>query len=113
MLQQVAQAIDQLDDRRVQSNLSASAYVLAGLILEKEVIRRILRRDLMQESVTYQEILEEGREKGVEEGSRVKAQQIAINLLGEGMSLDLIARATGLTIEEIQQLSSSTFEQGE
>lgn len=104
VLQQVAQAIDQLDDQRVQSNLSASTYVLAGLILEKEVIRRILRRDLMQESVTYQEILEEGRE----EGSRVKAQQVAINLLNEGLPLDMIARATGMTIEEVQQLSQDS-----
>ena len=39
ILQQVARAIDQIADPRMQSNLSASTFVLAGLVLEGEVIR--------------------------------------------------------------------------
>ncbi|NJP10964.1 MAG: Rpn family recombination-promoting nuclease/putative transposase [Leptolyngbyaceae cyanobacterium RU_5_1] len=98
VLQQVAQAIDRISDRQIQSNITASAYVLAGLVLEKEVVGQVLRRDIMQESVTYQEIREEGEQS--------KAQQIALNLIREGIALDMIARVTGLSVEQIHQLQA-------
>lgn len=59
-MRQVAQAIAQLPDSRLQSNITASAAILAGLVLEKELIQQILRRELMQESVIYQDILQTG-----------------------------------------------------
>ena len=52
----------------------------------------------MQESVIYQDIQEEASQK--------KAQQIAVNLLKEGMTLETIVRVTGLSIEQIQQVQS-------
>lgn len=54
----------------------------------------------MQESVTYQAIKAEGKAEGSEE----KACQIAVNLLSVGMSIDAIARITGLSVEVVQQL---------
>ncbi|NDJ20035.1 flagellar assembly protein H, partial [Myxacorys almedinensis A] len=74
----------------------AAAYVLSGLKLEGSVIARIIRRDVMRESVTYQAILREGREEN--------RQEIALNLLREGISIDIISRSTGLSIAAIQQL---------
>ena len=102
-LRQVAQLIDQMPDPRAQSNVLASTFVLAGLVLESEVIQQVLRRDIMQESVTYQLIKSEGREEGREEALR----QIVANLTREGMSPDVIARITGLTIEQIQQVQTA------
>lgn len=58
-LQQVADAIEQINDTRIQSNIAASAAVLAGLVLNKELIRRLLRSDTMRESVIYQDIQQE------------------------------------------------------
>jgi predicted transposase YdaD len=52
----------------------------------------------MQESVTYQAIVQEGRGE--------EKQDIARNLLREGLSIELIARTTGLSIEAIQQLQN-------
>ncbi len=105
-LRQVAQIIDQMPDPRAQSNVLASTFVLAGLVLESEVIQQVLRRDIMQESVTYQLIKSEGREEGREEARREILRQIIENLTREGMSPDVIARATGLTIEQIQQIQT-------
>ncbi|MCY7279085.1 MAG: Rpn family recombination-promoting nuclease/putative transposase [Phormidesmis sp. CAN_BIN44] len=105
-LRQVAQIIDQMPDLRAQSNVLASTFVLAGLVLESEVIQQVLRRDIMQESVTYQLIKSEGREEGREEALR----QIVANLTREGMSPDVIARITGFTIEQIQQVQTSIDE---
>jgi predicted transposase YdaD len=62
------------------------------------LISSIIRRDIMQESVTYQAIVQEGEDK--------KGRSIALNLLREGLSIELIARTTGLSIEAIQQLQN-------
>ncbi|MBE9036046.1 hypothetical protein IQ246_13195 [aff. Roholtiella sp. LEGE 12411] len=95
---------ENLSLRRTQSNLTASTAILAGLVLNQEVIQRLLRRDIMQESVIYQSILSEGEE----EGSNKKAREIAVNLLAEGMSIDAIARITGLSVEMVQQMLPSS-----
>jgi predicted transposase/invertase (TIGR01784 family) len=58
-LQQVAQAINQINDTRIQSNIAASTAVLAGLVLNKELIKRLLRSDAMREYVIYQDIQHE------------------------------------------------------
>jgi predicted transposase/invertase (TIGR01784 family) len=107
ILQQVAQSIDQISDSRIQSNILSSAYILAGLVLDRESIRKILRRELMRESVTYQEILEEGLEEGRQQGLQQSLRQMVINLLQENISLDVIVRVTGLSVEEIEQIQSA------
>jgi predicted transposase/invertase (TIGR01784 family) len=104
-LQQVAQQINQIADSRTQSNLAASTYILAGLLLEQEAIQQILRRDIMQESVTYQAIKAEGKSEGRAEGSREALREVAMNLLREGMEVAVVARVTGLSAEQVQQLA--------
>jgi predicted transposase/invertase (TIGR01784 family) len=54
----------------------------------------------MQESVTYQAILREGREEGREE----KQREIALNFLQDGFPVEAIARNTGLSISQVEQL---------
>lgn len=109
-LQEVATQIDSITDRRTQNNVTASAAILVGLVLEEDVIQRILRRDIMQESVIYQSIKEEGREEGKEEGAETAAKKIAVNLLQEGISIELVVKATGLTIEQVQYLQGAQSE---
>ncbi len=107
-LQQVAQEISEITDQRIQNNIAASAFILAGLVLEKEIIQQLLRRELMQESVTYQAILAEGlaegRAKGIAEGRAEEVRRVAINLLQEGISVEIVAKVTGLSVEQVQQL---------
>jgi predicted transposase/invertase (TIGR01784 family) len=62
----------------------------------------------MRESVIYQDILHEGQAQGLELGSEQKAQEIATNMLNEGVAIALIVRVTGLTIEQVQQLQAKT-----
>lgn len=54
----------------------------------------------MQESVTYQVIKAEGKA----EGSQEALQQVALNLLREGMEIAVVARVTSLSVEQVQQL---------
>ena len=68
----------------------------------------------MQESVTYQAILAEGREEGREEGrsegreeGREQTQQsIALQLIQEQISMEIIAKVTGLSLDAIKILRS-------
>lgn len=98
MLRQVTQVVDQIEDSATQANLMAASAILAGLRLEEDVIQRLVQRDIMQESVIYQSIRKEEKE------------EIALNLLREGLSLDIVARGTGLSIEEVQQLQQQINE---
>ncbi len=110
VLNQVAREINQISDNRTQSNVAASAAILAGLVLNQDLIKRVLRSDIMRESPIYQEILQEGEEKGRAEGkAEGKAetlQQVAIDLLSTNMALEDISRVTGLSVEQLRVLQS-------
>jgi len=70
LLQDIAQKIDEIPEQKTRQVIGAATYVLAGLVLDKNIIKQILRRDIMRESVTYQEILEEGRLEGEVKGRK-------------------------------------------
>jgi predicted transposase YdaD len=71
--------------------LSASA-ILAGLRLEQEAINQLVRSDIMQDSVIYRSIQDEQK------------REIALNSLREGLSVEMTARITGLSLKEVQTL---------
>ncbi len=48
----------------------------------------------------------EGKSLGIAEGARQKARETAQNLLSMGLSIDTIAQATGLPIQEIEKFYS-------
>ena len=71
----------------------------------------------MQESVTYQAILEEGRQDGRQEGRQEGIQigfqdgcrSIVINLLREGAEIEMIQKVSGMSIEAIQQIQAENL----
>lgn len=95
-LRQATEIVDQIEDTATQANLMAASAILAGLRLEQDVIYSLVRRDIMQESVIYRSIQEETE-------ARAK-RSIALNFLRDGLSVEAVARGTGLLIEEVQQL---------
>ncbi|MEC4806168.1 MAG: Rpn family recombination-promoting nuclease/putative transposase [Jaaginema sp. PMC 1079.18] len=121
-LQTVAAQVDRIGDRRQQNDLAASAGILAGLVLEKALIQRLLRTELMRESVIYQDIFQQGEARGRVEGEakgRVEGEArgqvegeargkiaVAKNLLKLDMGIAQIAEVTGLTVEQVSQLQS-------
>ncbi|MBD2362340.1 Rpn family recombination-promoting nuclease/putative transposase [Anabaena minutissima FACHB-250] len=109
-LEEVAQVIEAMEDTRIRSNLAASTAVLSGLVLNKDVIKRILRSDIMRESVIYQDILQEGLKEGFEQGIEQNTQEIAIKMINKGISLEIIVDVTGLTMEQLQKLQTQTEE---
>ncbi|MFN9675839.1 MAG: Rpn family recombination-promoting nuclease/putative transposase, partial [Microcystis sp.] len=124
VLSQVSRSLETISQKQVQSNLAAATSILAGLVLNRETIKKILRSDIMRESVIYQDILEEGREegeekglqkgrregeekglqKGLQAGKEEKARQIALKMLSAGFSIPEIAQFTDLSPDAIEQL---------
>ncbi|MGG6265661.1 Rpn family recombination-promoting nuclease/putative transposase [Leptolyngbya sp. AN03gr2] len=103
-LREVAQRIEALENRQEKSNLAAASGVLAALSLDKEVIKRILRRDIMQQSPLYQEWQQEAEQRGRQEGQLEERRSLALKMLQENLPLEMIARMTELSIEQLQQL---------
>jgi predicted transposase/invertase (TIGR01784 family) len=58
----------------------------------------------------YQEILAEGREAGLREGRQEGIEEVALNLVRSGMSLEQIASVTGLSIQRVRELRGEQSE---
>ena len=118
-LRQVARQIENIEDKQVQSNVAASTAIISGIALNKEIIQRLLRSEIMKESVIYQEILlagkAEGKAEGIAEGeAKGKTQernQIALNMLRSNIAPDLVAQLTGLTLKQVQKLQKIFLKQ--
>ncbi len=119
-LKQVARQIENIADKTTQSNVAASTAIISGIALNKEIIRRLLRSEIMKESVIYQEILLEGEAKGLTKGiaegiakgeakgltkGKVEERtQIVLKMLRSNVPVESIAEFTGLTLKQIEKL---------
>ena len=56
----------------------------------------------------YQEVSAEGRQEGRQEGGQLKQREIALKFLGLGLSIELVAEGTGLSVEQVQQLQQQS-----
>jgi len=61
--EQVRESIARISDKETRQNTAAYTNILAGLKFEKDFIRQFLSEDVMQDSVTYQDILQKGEKK--------------------------------------------------
>ena len=57
-----------IKDEALKANMSVCTGVLAGLRYPKELVKSLMKVEIMKESVIYQDILSEGIEKGKKEG---------------------------------------------
>ena len=64
-------------------------------------INEKFRSDYLAVNIRETDIYEEGRTKGAEQ----KAIETARNFLNEGLSIEQVARCTGLSLETVEQLA--------
>ena len=100
MLSQVSRSLETISKKQVQSNLAAATSILARLVLNRETIKKILRSEIMRESVIYQDILEEDREEGA---LTAKLNSIP-RLFALKLSVEQIAQALDLEMEQVPQV---------
>ncbi|MDJ0715919.1 MAG: Rpn family recombination-promoting nuclease/putative transposase [Prochloraceae cyanobacterium] len=112
-LREVSSLIDNISNKKEQSNIAAATSVLAGLILKKDLISAILKEEIMQESVIYQDIKKQGIEQGIEQGRKQEASLMILRLLkrriGE-IEPSLSTRITGLSVEQLEALGEALLD---
>ena len=116
-LREISSVISRIEDSRQQSNVAAATSILAGLVLEKEVIRSVLSEEIMRESVIYQDIkaqgIKEGEAKGRAEGIKEGEVSLVLRLLkkriGE-ISAEDESRITGLSVEQLEALGEALLD---
>lgn len=114
VLGKVARQIDEISDRTNKSNIAASTALLAGLLLDKDTINKLLREDIMKESVIYQDIKSQGKAEGKEEGREEGRKEEAVNLIklllnsrfGQ-IAPDLTEIINQLSVEQLESLGTS------
>jgi predicted transposase YdaD len=124
VLERVVVEIERVSSPEEKNDLVAAAGIFAGLELSQDVIRRVIRSDVMRESVIYQEILQEGRIAGRVEGraegeitglERGLQQERALIIrqltrkLGT-LQPELIERVNNLSIETIESLGEALLD---
>jgi predicted transposase YdaD len=97
--------------RRSQSNVAAASAILAGLLLEKDLIHQVLRSDIMQESVIYQEIEAEarGEAKGKIEGELNFALRLLSRRIGT-IAPNTEAQIRSLSLTQIEELGEALLD---
>ena len=117
VLREVAARIEDIPERKLQSDISAMSYILAGLVLDRNRVGQIIRRDIMRESVTYQEILAEGEVKGktqgLMEGRIGEARSLTIRQLTRklgNISPTLLAKIEALPLERLELLGEDLLD---
>ena len=72
-------------------------------------INEKFRGDYLAVNIRETDIYEEGRTKGAEQ----KAIEIARNFLNEGLSIEQVARCTGLSLKTVEQLAKEQTSQNQ
>ncbi len=68
LLQAVVNQVATIEDNSERREITSFAEILAGLRFPKALIYQLLREDVMQESVIYQDILQKGEARGTQKG---------------------------------------------
>ncbi|MBG1243912.1 DUF4351 domain-containing protein [Nostoc sp. NZL] len=103
LLSQVAEEIAKIPDIETRQNTAAYTEILAGLKFEKDFIHQLLREDIMQESVIYQDILHQGEQRGEQkEAFRFLNRQLN-RRFGE-IDPSIFERIRVLSTEQLEQL---------
>jgi predicted transposase/invertase (TIGR01784 family) len=117
ILRAVAARIEGIGTSKIQADLAATASILAGLVLDKNLVKQILRRDIMRESVIYQDILAEGEVKGktqgLAEGRVEEARALIIRQLNRklgNVNPKLLAKVEALPLERVESLGEDLLD---
>ncbi|NCQ97778.1 MAG: DUF4351 domain-containing protein, partial [Microcystis aeruginosa W11-06] len=80
-----------------------------GLVLEKDIIQRLLRKDIMKESVIYQEIWSEGLQEGRQEGEANLVLRQLNRRIGD-ISPELLPNIRSLDLEQLENLGEALLD---
>jgi predicted transposase YdaD len=113
VLQQVARQIEKISDNIESNNIAASTGIIAGLVLNQSIIKRLLKEEIMKESVIDQEILA----KGITEGEILGFKKGEANLILKqinrrvgNISTDWVNKIQELSLEQLEDLGEALLD---
>jgi predicted transposase YdaD len=104
-IREVTAGIYAVPGKRVQSNVASSAGILAGLLLKRDFINQVLRREIMQQSVIYQE----WKEEFLQEGEQSLILRQLTRRFGE-LAPTLISQIQSLSISQLESLGEALLD---
>jgi len=117
VLTQVVRELEKIANPREQSNLIAATSILAGLELEEQTIRQLMRSPVMRESTMYQSILREGRAEGLEQGliqgRTVEGRELVLKQLTRklgSLSPEVTTKVSALSLGELESLAEDLLD---
>jgi predicted transposase/invertase (TIGR01784 family) len=108
-LRQVATRVEAISEQRVQSNIAASAGILAGLILNRDFINQVLRREIMQQSVIYQEWKEEFLQEGEQLGEARLILRLLTRRIGD-LTPEIRSQIQSLPLAQLEDLGEALLD---
>ncbi|OCQ89034.1 hypothetical protein BCD64_04660 [Nostoc sp. MBR 210] len=101
LLAQVAEQIATISDREERQNIAGCVEILAGLRFEKDLIRQLLREDIMKDSVIYQDIVQK-------EAFKLISRQLK-RRFGD-INTPLLERVRNLSAEQLEELGEALLD---
>ncbi|MEN9260091.1 MAG: DUF4351 domain-containing protein, partial [Thermostichus sp. HHBFW_bins_43] len=86
-----------------QAHLATYTYLLGGLRFNKELMRQLLREEVMRESVTYQALVAESEQRGLLRGIQEGIQQGLTQGIQQGLTQGIQQEAAHLTLRQLRQ----------
>ena len=108
-LRLVAARVETIPEMRVQSNVAASTGILAGLLLKREFINQVLRREIMQQSVIYQEWREEFFQEGRQEGEQFLILRLLSRRISE-ITPQMRSQIQALSLPQLEALGEALLD---
>ena len=103
-----------LDDKERERYMAAGRYESDRISMIHESERQGMERGIKQGlergiKQGLEQGIRQGKQEGLEEGSHQKAIETAKNLLSIGLSIENIAKVTGLGTQEVYRLTSAVL----
>ncbi|MDF0556054.1 hypothetical protein [Kamptonema sp. UHCC 0994] len=105
LLSKVGEELAKIEPSAERGQIAACSEILAGLRFEKSLIKQLFREDIMRESVIYQDIIQQGVEKGQKQALKTSifdALEVRFNSVPPEVNPKL--EGEGLTPENLRAL---------
>jgi predicted transposase/invertase (TIGR01784 family) len=109
LLNQVAQRVSTIESAQQRREASAYVQLLAGLRFNKTLIRQIFQEGIMRESVIYQEIQQEGEERGILKGEQTVILRQLARRVGD-VSPELQSQIQSLSLYQLEALADALLD---
>ena len=113
LLTQVSEALTAIENPQQRRELATGCYILGGLKFEEQQLIHFIGEEVMEESVTYQAILQKGLQQGLEQGSKREGVLLVKRLIQRrlgNLSAELEQRIENLSLSQLEDLAEALLE---